>query len=388
MRVVVNALAVPSIRQGGAGFYVATLLDGLAQHDTELDVLASQRVADELAQVGVSADVVTCERSSRRKPSKALNGMRAVRKPLQVDVGFGGTAPPEHDHGDVVHYPISFMHAPAIHGARSALTVLDLQHEYFPDFFSRRDRLLRRMRWRPSAEAADHIIAISEYTKETICDLYEVEPSKVSVVPLTCRKVFWDGASGPPRSLPSGPGSDTPLFLYPASPLPAKNHTRLLEAFCVYCGRVEAGARLALTGPIMHSWGRVREDVARLGLEANVTVLEHVDDQELCRLYRAATGLIFPSLFEGFGLPVLEAMALGCPVASSTAGSLPELVGDAGRSFDPESEEEIADAFDWLGSLSSSERVAVGAAARKRADLFRPARMIDRTVSAYKTALS
>jgi glycosyltransferase involved in cell wall biosynthesis len=117
------------------------------------------------------------------------------------------------------------------------------------------------------------------------------------------------------------------FLFYPAEPWPHKNHARLFEAFA----RVRAeqpDLELVLTGTFRN-------------LPPGVRTLGRVDWDELPALYRRAGALVFPSLYEGFGLPPLEAMASGCPVASSTAGSLPEVCGDAAVFFDPTSVEEM-----------------------------------------------
>jgi glycosyltransferase involved in cell wall biosynthesis len=125
-----------------------------------------------------------------------------------------------------------------------------------------------------------------------------------------------------------------PFLLYPARPWPHKNHARLYEAFALLRrGRPEL--RLVLTGH--GDFGRVPDGVEVRGL---------VSRAELVDLYRRAAALVFPSLYEGFGQPPLEAMACGCPVAVSNAASLPEVCGDAARLFDPHDAEAIAAAVE------------------------------------------
>jgi glycosyltransferase involved in cell wall biosynthesis len=137
-----------------------------------------------------------------------------------------------------------------------------------------------------------------------------------------------------------------PFLLYPARPWPHKNHARLFEAFADVRKR-RPELRLVLTG--------VGHDPARL--PPGVETLGGVPADELVELYRRAASLVFPSLYEGFGLPPVEAMACGCPVASSRAGSLPEILGDAAVLFDPHDAESIAggivEALDRADELSS-----------------------------------
>jgi glycosyltransferase involved in cell wall biosynthesis len=129
------------------------------------------------------------------------------------------------------------------------------------------------------------------------------------------------------------PGTEQrePILLYPANGWPHKNHRRLLEAFALI-RREHPDLKLVLTGSGLESLPRHK----------GVEVRGHVSRDELIHLYRTAQALVFPSLYEGFGLPPLEAMACGCPVAASNAAALPEILEDASRYFDPTEPEDIA----------------------------------------------
>ncbi len=383
MKVLVNSLAVPSCRQGGAGFYTSTLIDGLSKAEgVECTALASAQVAAELRELAPDAPAVVAEDRPRSAPLKAIDQALAIRRPWQLDLGFAGRAPD----ADVTHWPIAFMNGPVADrsGAR-VLTIHDLQHELFPQFFSRRDRLLRRVRWRPSARAADHVVTISEFSRRTICERYDLPGEQVTAVPLATRKTLEPdpGQAALPEELEDG----APWVLYPASPLPAKNHLRLLEALALHRDRSKDDLRLVLIGPTMHSWESIERAIAEHGLERRVIRLGHVDEATLAAMYERTAGLVFPSLFEGFGLPVLEAMAAGCPVALSDAGSLPEIAGGVGRSFPPEDTEQIAAALEWLAGLDRGEREGQSALGRERAAGFTLERLIAGTRSVYESLL-
>jgi glycosyltransferase involved in cell wall biosynthesis len=159
--------------------------------------------------------------------------------------------------------------------------------------------------------------------KETIVERLGVEPDRVRVIQLGIDL----------ERLHPGEEGREPFLLYPANGWPHKNHARLLEAFALLRReRPELG--VVLTGSGL-------ED---LPVAPGVEVRGHVPRDELVRLYQTAAVLVFPSLYEGFGLPPLEAMACGCPVAAARAGALPETCGDAARYFDPTNPEEIAGA--------------------------------------------
>jgi glycosyltransferase involved in cell wall biosynthesis len=168
------------------------------------------------------------------------------------------------------------------------------------------------------------VITISEHARETLLDKYGVDPSRVVAIP--------QGVDH--ERLTPGDAPREPFLLYPANPWRHKNHARLYEAFALV-RRERPELRLVLTGGGHGSQPRPPGVVVR-GL---------VPADELVSLYRRAAALVFPSLYEGFGAPPLEAMACGCPVACSNAGSLPEAVGEAARLFDPRSVEDIAAAI-------------------------------------------
>jgi glycosyltransferase involved in cell wall biosynthesis len=238
---------------------------------------------------------------------------------------------------DALHFPLTIT-IPRGTRVPAATSVLDLQHELFPQFFSRPERAYRRLAYRAAVRSSRLVIAISEHVKESIVERLGVGPERVRVAYLGIDL----------EQLRPGDGEREPLLLYPANGWPHKNHARLLEAFdLIRHERPEL--RLVLTG----------SGLENLPARPGVEVRGHVPREELVRLYQSAEALVFPSLYEGFGLPPLEAMACGCPVTVSAAGALPEVCGDAARYFDPAKPEEIAAAtLDLLAD--SGELVARG----------------------------
>ena len=221
-----------------------------------------------------------------------------------------------------IHFPLTIM-LPRVDRPPAAISLLDIQHLFFPEFFSRAELLYRRIAYGWSLRNARAVIAISRHVKETLVERMGIEPDRIEVIHLGLdHDVFRPGDE--PRE---------PFLLYPANPWPHKNHDRLFEAF-KRLRRDRPELRLVLTGT----------GLERLVTPPGVTVRGRVPREELASLYRRASALVFPSLYEGFGQPPLEAMASGCPVACSPAGALPEVCGTAARYFDPMSPDEIAEA--------------------------------------------
>jgi glycosyltransferase involved in cell wall biosynthesis len=219
-----------------------------------------------------------------------------------------------------LHFPLTL---PIPRGTRLpvAVSILDIQHELHPRFFPRAELAYRKLAYRAAVGAACLVITISEHAKETIVERLDIPPQRVHAIYLGVDH----------EQLHPGTGQREPFLLYPANRWPHKNHARLLEAFALL-RRTRPELRLVLTGS-----GHERSPSAP-GVEAR----GHVSREELVRLYQTAAALVFPSLYEGFGLPPLEAMACGCPVAASRAGALPEVLGDAAVTFDANDPEAIA----------------------------------------------
>jgi glycosyltransferase involved in cell wall biosynthesis len=375
MKVAINLMGLPSVRQGGAGLYSEVLIRALAeQPGTTLRVLCQGPVAEELADLAGTAEITVAEEPGESRVRKALRLAASLQNPMRYGLPDGRTSP-VFSGCDVVHYPLSFMSGP-LHELPTVVTCVDLQHLAFPSFFKRSDRLQRRVRWHRSMAVAGRVIAISHDTKRALIDRLGVEENRVDVVHLACHERFFDEDPVP------DPGFGRFVF-YPASPLPAKNHDLLLRGFGLVAAE-DPGLRLVLSGPVLHDWEPVRRSVMAARLADRVDLLGHVSLSRMKALYAHAQAMIFPSRFEGFGLPVLEAMASGCAVAASRLPSIVEIADGEAHLFDPGSEHAIADAIRWATSLDPSERRRITAAGRQRALGFRPAEMARRTIDAYR----
>lgn len=217
---------------------------------------------------------------------------------------------------DIVHYPVTVF-APWPRAGSTAPAVVqtlhDLQHLDLPHLFSPVDRLYRRRWYEAAARRADHVVTISQFAKGTIVDRLGIDPERITVAPLAVGQDFTPNL-----------GEREPFLLYPARGWAHKNHARLVQAVALV-RETHPGMRLVLTGGALDSLGPLPDWVDVRGL---------VPRAELLDLYRRAAALVFPSLYEGFGLPPLEAMASGCPVVTSDSGSLPEVCGDAAEFVD------------------------------------------------------
>jgi glycosyltransferase involved in cell wall biosynthesis len=229
---------------------------------------------------------------------------------------------------------------------RRVVTVHDLIHRVHPEAHAGLLPYGMRLLVRLATARSDRVIAISRSTRDDLVRMLGVSTAKIDVVPQgvgqSVAVTALDEASVRARL---GVGDRT-LVLSVSAKRPHKNLARLLEALAL----VPAERRPVLVLPGYATWheAELRERAVALGVERDVRFLGWVSDAELEGLYAAARCFVFPSLYEGFGLPVLEAMRRGLPVACSDRSSLPEVAGDAALLFDPASPRAIADALERL----------------------------------------
>lgn len=273
---------------------------------------------------------------------------------------------------DLVHY-LATVPVPRVRGTARVVSLLDVQHHALPQMFSAMERRLRAWAYDDAAREADLVLTISEHAREGIIERLGVAPERVVSIALGV-----DHA----RFSPDGPLPAERLalperyVLYPANMWPHKNHAQLLQAFAALG---DPDLWLVLTG---QTYGH--ENL--LAGQPRVRHLGHVPAGELPALYRGATAVVFPSLFEGFGLPPLEAMACAIPVAASDRGAIAEVCGDAALLFDPDDVEAMTAA---IGQVTGDEalRSRLRAAGPARAAGFTWRAAAQRHVEAYALVL-
>lgn len=243
---------------------------------------------------------------------------------------------------DVMHHPLTVLNPSGLKFP-SALTFHDMQQEYFPEFFAPAELARRRKSYLASVLEARAVIAVSEHVGACIAEKYGIDAGKVHVVHSGCGDQFHPREAAILAVTAAKYSIDSPFMLYPAAPWPHKNHLRLLEAVRILVERKRFDGLLFLTGARQNAYQEMLETIVRLGLSSRVKWLGYVPKEDLPHLYNLARITVFPSLFEGFGLPVAEAMASGCPVVCSRSSSLPEVGGDAVMYFDPLAIEDIAE---------------------------------------------
>jgi len=226
------------------------------------------------------------------------------------------------DGADLVHVPNCFL--PLRRPCPGVVSVLDLAFEDHPEDFASRTRWKYRTITPRAVRSAERVIAISEFTAEDVVERYGVHEQRVRVIPL---------APALPPSNAQRPTPNAPYLLAVGDLRPKKNLRRLVEAFAM----LDTGHRLLLAGEDAGEGQALRAE--------GVELLGYVDDERLDALVRGADALVHPSLYEGFGLVVLEAMERGTPVVAADATALPETAGGAAELCDPLDPADIARAI-------------------------------------------
>jgi glycosyltransferase involved in cell wall biosynthesis len=254
---------------------------------------------------------------------------------------------------DLIYFPASYSFFPVWGVGRVVVTMHDTLALARPElvFPTRAGRVAWTLKEHAAVRRADRIVTTSESARRDLLAWFRLPADRITAVGAGPDAVF-----GPRLTCPASdealarygivPGSD--YFLYVGGLSPNKNLPRLIEAFGL-SGLGGKGFRLALVGDTGDNFHtnvpELRAAVGRLGLEGRVVFTGFVPDDDLAFLYNRAVALVQPSLMEGFGLPPVEAMACGTAVLASTAGSLPEVVGEAGLFFDPTDTKAMAEAL-------------------------------------------
>lgn len=314
--------------------------------------------------------------------SMRMRGQRMFHMP---PVGLRYCVPDLSGYGiDLMHFPFSIMESSYLRcNMPVALTLHEILHEYMPELFGEAELAMRTRWYMQSALRADLIITISNHAMGSIVGKYSLSPEKIVVTYQGCDPAFAKRpADAELEAVREKYGLPEKFMIYPAAFWPHKNHARLLEAFSLIIREHVFDGSLVLCGLNMGGQSNVRHHVDRLGLGRKVIMPGFVPVNEIVSVYHMAHILVFPSLFEEFGIPVVEAMNAGLPVACSGRTSLPEIGGDAALYFDPEDVGDMAAKILRLWS-DNALRMKLTEAGRERAGMFTWENAAKRTIEAY-----
>lgn len=346
LKIGISCFGVGLGRAGGVQVYLQNLLRALAEHDVSGNEYVLIAFPD-----GGRPDTPDPRFSvaELRWPSgRPVSNWRAMlmklrlpglRDPFSAQIDALGL--------DVVHYPGTRMQEFALR-TPVVLTFFDMQEEFFPAFFPVRERIGRSLTKRRAVARARAVIAPSRFTAAALEKRYRTPREKIACIPAGVGPEFGPvGVAGERERLRARYGLPAGDFVFfPANPWPHKNHERLLGAVRRLSETLGVAVPLVCTGRLEGERRSISRMAAAAGLEPDqVHDLGFLEHTHMPALFRAARVVAFPTLFEGFGLPVIEALASGCPVACSDIPPLKEIAGDSARYCDATREESVAEAL-------------------------------------------
>lgn len=374
LKLIIDGVIYESKPRGGISRIFSEVLPRMCDMDNSLNVtLLTEGCARHILPRHLSIRHCTLPQVERYlRPGRLWKSVVPVVKRLlrQLSIGRGR---------ERVWHSTYYTEPPGYWNGPTVVTVVDMSHERFPDLFNDYTCDQLRNQKREAVYKADAVICISENTRKDLESFYDVHSGKIHVIPLACSGVF--------RQL-SKDGADLevpvkrPFLLYVGfRGHPYKNFETLIRAYSLWRGRKDVDL-VAVGSP----WTtREKERLSQLGITKEAHLLSDVDDEKLCHLYNAAKAFVYPSLYEGFGIPLLEAMACGCPIIASRIPSTVEIAGEVPIYFTPTEVKELLDAFDrTLSEGKNTKGVQIGFERAKAYSWDRAARQ---TLDVYRRLL-
>jgi glycosyltransferase involved in cell wall biosynthesis len=325
MRIGVNLLFLEPGEVGGSEALLTNLVRAMGACGHDLVVVAMQGFRAAHPDIETIAEVVEAPWSSNLRPLR----IAAEHTWLAVMA--------RRRHLDVVHHGVGT--APFVKVLPTVVTIHDIQYRHYPEYFHPLKLAWLRTNVPYVVHHSEVITVPSQFVREDLMAAFDADPDKVVVVPFGSEGLLAPSAGS--DVVRERYGLERPFFLFPGRSYPHKNHRFLVEAWAPVAGRAD----LVFTGPDGPRDTEIGETAARLGVATGLRRLGLVSRGDLAGLYESAEALAWPSRFEGFGAPVLEAMGAGCPVVASAATAIPEVVGDAGLLLSPD------DTAGWTAAL-------------------------------------
>lgn len=282
---------------------------------------------------------------------------------------------------DVVHFPEPYPFKSR--SGRVIVTVHDVSFALMPQFFTKETRDTFTKQMEIVVRRADEIIAVSEQTKIDLMNIYGLDGGKIHVILHGVEESFEPLDEGKKlEEIRARFGLPDRFVLQVGTLEPRKNHRRLLEAYRLMCMRHGEEYGLVVCGKRGWLYDDLIQAAERPELRDRVVFTDYVEDKELPSIYNLSSAVVYPSLYEGFGLPILEAMACGKPLLTSNRGAMAEVAGDAALLVDPENVEEMAEGLHRL-LCDEPLRERLARAGRERAQEFTWERAARATLDVY-----
>lgn len=338
MKIGVNLLFLVPGEVGGSEPFLTNLVEHLITSEHRFVVFAVKGFARSYPAIAAGAEVVEVPWSTGAQGRRILAehtwlALESRRRKL-----------------DVIHHGVGT--GPFYNLVPGVLTIHDVQYRHYPENFATAKRAWLTVNVPWVLKRSRRVCVESNWVRDDLVDKFGTDPSRISVVPFGSEGLLGPQPSGADE-VAAKYSLDRPYFVFPSRTYIHKNHSVLIEAF----RGVEDGATLILTGAPWRRDAEIAASISRLGLGERVRRLGTVPRADLAGLYRGAVALTYPTRFEGFGAPALEAMSVGCPVIASNVTAVPEVVGDAGILLDPDDIEGWTEAMNKVLADEGSRQI-------------------------------
>ena len=283
-------------------------------------------------------------------------------------------------------FTMPFYHDPAI---PTVSIVYDLQYLSYPQFFDEEDRSTRARNFNEACRLSTRLVCISEFVRKTVLENSSLRPERVVAIPIRLAGRLSKPPAEKRQAVLEPYGlRENRFFLYPANFWAHKNHRMLLTAYGMYRARhPQSPFKLVCTGSPDARMRMAKEAVFQMGLEPWVCLPGFLTEEDFATLLASSYALVFPSLYEGFGMPVLEAMTFGKPVLCSDVTSLPEVAGQAAIYFDPRKPEELMAAMERVTTDGDLSRELVARGREQSLPYVDSGRMVSEYLAVFREAL-
>lgn len=358
-------------------------VDGIGSYTRELGMLLVRGQVAEIFPVGFGVSIDASFFDAKMAKCFPRYPLLAVPGAL-LPCSFPGTE--LHDHGvDLFHATDhlipKFSHIPVV------ATLMDAIPFSHPEWVRMDLAPFKRWLWRRAARWADHVITISEYSKTEIIKHFGVKPENISVTPLGVDARFFERIDEKQKAeVLKNHGLPETFFIFVGTLQPRKNIERAIQAHAALPDRIRKSIPLVIVGRAGWGCDNLVADLRDPKKQISIRWLQYLPDFEVRALMQSASALIFPSLCEGFGLPVVEAFASGLPVITSNTTSLPEVAEDAALLVNPENIGEISDAMRQIVDVADLSAQLIDAGLRRAKQLSWES-CTQKTLDIYKTVI-
>lgn len=334
----------------GFGRFTRELLGALLEYDEENEYLLfiDKTAERNMEETPARGEVIVIDTQVSPMEAASASGSRSLRDLWAM------TREVKRHKIDLFFFPAVYSYFPILNRTKIVVTIHDVIADHHPEliFPDSKAKLFWKLKQNTAIRQAHLILTVSEYSKREIIDYFKLPESKVRVISEAARSVFTviSGTNEISETLAHfGISPNEDFLLYVGGISPHKNLQALAEAFGQLVSEAKfAGLKLVLVGdykddPFFSAYPSLKKQIEENDLADKVIFTGYIEDPELAHFYNAAALVVLPSLEEGFGLPAVEAMACGAPVAASDRGSLPEVLGAAGRFFDPTNTKQMSE---------------------------------------------